>query len=167
MAKEDGIFNDSKIKYKGIADLSLFYNKLREWLMDLKYSDPKDTEIKYSEKIKPSGKTIEVLWEVSKSEQAEYFKIKIGIKMYLVNINEAETEINGRKIKLDNGDFEIKLSSSLIRNANNKWDENSMMFKIYERYIIPRMIEHYKIETYKDSVKIMDEIKNFFNLYRF
>ena len=42
-----------------------------------------------------------------------------------------------------------------------------MMFKLYERYIIPRMIEMYKIETYKDTVKIMDEMKNFFNLYTF
>ena len=135
--------------------------------MESKYSDPKDTEVKYVEKIKPTGKTIEVVWEVSKSEQAGYFKPKISIKMYITNLNEIETEKDGKKIKLDNADFEFKISSSVERNAEDNWDEHSMMFKLYERYIIPRMIEMYKIETYKDTVKIMDEMKNFFNLYTF
>ena len=159
------IFNESKIKYRGLADAALFYQKLRDFLLDIRYSEPK--EEKYVEKIKPTGKTIEVVWETSKSAQAGYFKIKIAIKMYITNLNEVETEMNGKKIKLDNADFEFKISSSLLRNADNKWDEHSMMFKIYERYIINHLIEANKIETYQDTVKIMDMIKEFFNLYKF
>lgn len=170
MPKEDSIIKGAKIKYKGNFDFKLFYKKIREWLMREKYSDPcEEGEKKYSEKIKPSGKTIEVVWSSSKKEEADYFSLQIDIKFFINNLNEVEVEKESKKMKLDSGEIEVWIDSKLVRNAakKNAWNENGLMFKIYERYIIKDKIEQFKIELYKDTNKIMDETKNFFNLYKF
>ncbi len=168
MSKEDVIFRDTKIKYKGIFDLNLLYKKLREWVKEAKYSDPAETgETKYAERVKPNGKQLEIVWQTSRKEEGGYFKLTLEIKFFINGLTEVEVEREGRKIKLDSAEPELYFSSSVIRNADNQWDENSLMFKFYEKYIIPDKIEGFKIDSYKDASKIMDEVKNFFSLYRF
>ena len=168
MPKEDSIIVDSKVKYKGTFDLKLLYKKIREWLLREGYSDPcEGGEKKYSERVKPGGKQIEFVWEAKKGEEAGYFDLNIKLSFFLNALNEVEIEKDGKKIKLDNGEIEVVFNSALVRNANDKWDEGGFMFKIYERYIIGDKIEHFKIELYKDSNKLIDEVKNFFSLYRF
>ncbi len=169
MPKEDSIISDSKIKYKGNFDLKLLYKKLREWLLREEYSDPCSDggEKKYAERVKPGGKQVEIVWNTSKGEEGGYFSLQIKIEFFINNLNEIDADRNGRKIKLDSGEAEVKFSSILVRNADKKWNEKSLMFKIYERYIIRDKIEHFKIELYKDTNKLIDEVKNFFNLYRF
>ncbi|MBI2148499.1 hypothetical protein HYU23_02370 [Candidatus Woesearchaeota archaeon] len=168
MPKEDSIISGAKIKYKGTFDFKLLYKNLRDWFMREKYSDPCEKgEKKYSEKIKPSGKQVEIVWDTSRGEEVGYFSLQMNVKFFVNNLNEAEVERDGKKIKIDNGEVEMEFSSKLVRNADKKWDENSLMFKLYERYIIKDKIEQFKIEIYQDTNKLMDEVKNFFNLYRF
>ncbi|MBS3152743.1 hypothetical protein J4230_05010 [Candidatus Woesearchaeota archaeon] len=168
MPKEDAIIRGAKIKYKGTFDFNLLYRKLREWLIREKYSDPCESgEKKYSERIKPSGKQIEVVWSTSKGEEGGYFSLNIDIKFFVIDLTEIEVEKDGKKIKMDKCEVEIEFSSKLIRNANKAWDEDNLMFKLYERYIVGDKTEQFKIELYKDTNKLMDEVKNFFNLYRF
>ena len=89
------------------------------------------------------------------------------IKFFVNGLNEVEVDRDGKKIKLDNCEINIEFDSSVIRNSNKKWDEDGLMFKIYERYIIKDKIEQFKIELYKDTNNIIDKAKNFLNLYRF
>ncbi len=165
MPKEENIFRDSKVKYRGIFDVSLLYKKLREWYMREGYDDPK--EIKYVEKIKPEGKQIEIAWETDKIEEAGYFKLVQEIKFYVTRLSEIDVERDGQKIKLDKCDIELAFSSKVVANADEKWKEYSFMFKMYERYIIKYRLEELKIDVYKDTSKIMEEVKNFLNLYKF
>jgi len=167
MPKEDVIFSRAKLKYNGPFDIKELYRKTRIWLMQEGYSDPSKKEEKYLEKIKPEGKTIEILWVTSKDKEAGYFRLKIEVEFFLKQIKEGETEYKGRKVKSDTGEIEMFISSSLIRNANQKWNEHGMMFKLYEKYMIPDKIEDFKINIYKDTNDLMEEIKNHFNLYKF
>ena len=93
--------------------------------------------------------------------------MNIDIKFFVIDLTEIEVEKDGKKIKMDKCEVEIEFSSKLIRNANKAWDEDNLMFKLYERYIVGDKTEQFKIELYKDTNKLMDEVKNFFNLYRF
>lgn len=166
MPKEDSIL-DTKIKYRGVFDLEVLYLKLRDWLMREGYADPCEFgEKKYSEKIKPNGKQVEIVWETSKSEEGDYFKIVMKLSFYVVGLSEVEVERDGKNIKLDKAEVEIKFSSSLVRNANESWDENSLFYKIYEKYILGNSkIDEFRIATYKDTTDLVDEAKNFLNLY--
>jgi len=167
MPKEEAIISDAKVKYKGPFDFLLLYKKLKEWFLREGYGDAFKNEKKYAEKIKPNGKNIEIVWEMSRKEEQDYFEVKINISFFAVNLTEVEVEKNGKRIKLSNAEIEIKFDSKLVRNANNKWDENSLMFKFYEKYFAQDRIEFFRIECYQDTQNLIDETKNFFNLYRF
>jgi len=165
MAKEDVIFSRSKLRYNGSFDLTNIYKKLRMWIIQQGYSDPE--EEKYVEKIKPEGKTIEFVWKTTKDKEGGYFCLAIKIEFFYKFIKDKEETYKGKKIKLDNGEAELFISSTLVRNASGKWNEHGLMFKIYEKYIIADKIEDYKIELYKDTNSLMEEIKNYLNLYKF
>ncbi len=169
MAKEDSIISDAKIKYKGTFDLKLLYKKLRDWMKREGYSDPCEDggEKKYSERVKPEGKQLEILWGTKKNAEADYFSQQIEISFFINGLKEVEIDKDGRKLKLDSCEIEIKFNSKLVRNAAKQWNEHSVMFKVYERFLVKHKIEEHKIEVYKDTNKLMDEIKSFFSLYRF
>ncbi len=165
MPKEETLYSDAKVKYNGIFDLSLLYKRLRGWYMNSGYGEPK--EIKYAEKVKPDGKQLEIVWEASKKEEADYFELWQGVKFYVTRLNEVEVDKDGQKLKLDKCNIELTFSSKIIMNANKKWDESSLMFRLYERFIIKYRVEELKIDAFRDTTKMMDEVKNFLNLYRF
>jgi len=165
MSRDEPVIPDVVIKYRGIFDLTLIYNNLKLWLIDSGYAEPR--EIKYAEKIKPGGKDIEIIWETDKLEDLGFFKFKTSIKFYAQRINEAEVERDGNKLKLHKGDLWLTFNSQLSINANNKWQDHSIMYKLYEKYIIKDRIDYYKIQIYEGMNKIMTEVKNFLNLYTF
>jgi hypothetical protein len=167
MSKEETIVSSSKISYKGIFDLQELYNLMRGNLMMAGWDDPVEKgEEKYSEKVKPNGKMIEIVWKTSKEEEKGYFKLQMTIKFFIMGLNEVETEKDGKKLKLDKGDIAIEVSSKIMENAKNAWEEHSLMFKIYEKYFIKERIEEVKIQLYQETNKLVDTTKTFLNLYR-
>lgn len=167
MPKEETIISDTKVKYKGNFDFLLLYKKLKEWFLREGYGDAWKNEKKYAEKIKPNGKNVEIIWEMSRKEEQDYFQVNINVSFFAVGLTDVEVEKDGKRIKLNNAEIELKFDSKLIRNANKKWDENSLMFKFYEKYLVQDRTEFYRIECYQDTQNLIDETKNFFNLYRF
>ena len=169
MVKEDSIISDVKIKFKGNFDLKLLYKKLREWLKREGYSDPCEGggEKKYSERVKPEGKQLEILWGTKKGAEAGYFSQEIDISFFLNGLKEVEVDNDGKKLKLESCEIEMKFNSKLVRNASKQWEEHSMMFKLYERFVVKYKIDEHKIQVYKDTNKLIDEVKSFFSLYRF
>ena len=163
MPESDIIYKDAQLKLKGIYDLKLMYKKIYEWLQDEGF------EIKekyYVERIKPFGKIIEFEWECQQSE-GEYFKYQINLKCFVIGANQIEVEKDNEKLKLTKSELELTFNAKLIRNANNKWADDSFIKKLYEEYFIKDEIEHQKIEVYKEVHDLMAEIKNFINLYHF
>ncbi len=163
MPKEDVIYDRTKLKYVGNFDFKDMYKRFRIWITQNQYSDPR--EIKYIEKITPAGKTVEFVWETSKFKE-DYFELKIEIEFFIKGLKDAEADFKGRKIKLDNGEIEVAFTSRLIRNCNKKWDEHGLIFKLYEKYIIAEYIEQFKIDVYRDTNRFMEELKNYFNLFK-
>ncbi len=165
MPKEESIV-DTKLKHRGVFDLELLYNKLRNWLLNEDYSDPVTSgEKKYAEKVKPNGKQIEIVWESSKEKEEGFFLIKIKISFYVIGLNEIEVERDGKMIKLDKAEVDMKFSSSVTINAKEKFDESGLMYKIYKRYMIREKIEEIKIECYKDTNNLISEVKSFLSMY--
>src|SRR3989338_3885164 len=151
MPKEESIISGAKVKYKGTFDLEILYSKIREWFMDQGYSDPcENGEKKYSERIKPNGKTLEILWEASKEGENGYFKLDLNVTFFINSLNEVEVEKDGRKLKLHNCGIEVEFNSKFTENANNSWDENSFIFRIYRELGLKDRAEEFKIDLYND-----------------
>lgn len=162
MAEKEAIFSDTKIKWIGIIDLAVFYKKLREWLIIKKYKDI--AEIKYVEKIKPNGKTIEIVWKCTRKD-VDYFNFVINIEFNFMGVNDAELEKDGKRIKLSKVEAEVKISSEIIKDPKDDWKKSPHMRNLYEKYVIKHKIDEAKIECYKNTSDLIEEIKNYFTLY--
>lgn len=161
MAEKEAIFSDTKIKWVGIIDLSVFYKKLQEWLKIKKYST---LEKKYVERIKPNGKTIEIVWECTRKD-VDYFNFIINVEFNFIGVNDAEVERDGKRIKLSKVEAELKISSHILKDPKDNWKTKPYMRNLYETYIIKHKIEEAKIECYKNTSDFIEEIKNYFALY--
>lgn len=163
MSETEPIFQDAVISWSGIIDLPLFYKKIQMWLETKKY---KTKELRYAEKIKPNGKQIEIIWESNKSE-GNYFKFKQKTSIFLIGVSDAEIERDGKKLKLNKIEARISISSEFTKDAADAYKDRPYMKKIYETYIYKHKIEEAKIECYKDTSDYIEEIKNYFDMYKY
>lgn len=157
-----------KVVYKGLFDISDLYKEIKSWLDHKGYGDENSDfkEETYVERLKGDSKQIEVKW-ICEKEASDYSKNKITITFFVVGLSDAETDWKGKKIKTNQGEIEINISSELITNASGKWDPNSLMKKIYEKLIVKDRIQNEMIELYKDTYKLQDTIKTFLELRQF
>lgn len=162
MAEKEAIFSSTEIKWVGVIDLSVFYKKLREWLIIKKYKDIAET--KYVEKIKPNGKTIEIVWKCTRKD-VDYFNFVINIEFSFTGVSDAEVEKDGKRIKLSKVEAEVKISSEIIKDPKDDWKNKPYMRNLYEKYVIKHKIEEAKIECYKNTSDLIEELKNYFALY--
>ena len=140
-----------KIKQSGIFSFSDLYEFLYDWLTVEGY---RVVEKKYSEKILGDAKTIEIVWE-NERKISDYFKFHIKMEWMITGLKKIEVKKEDQKVTMNSGTVEIKFSAVLIKDYENRW-ENQPFWKfwrgVYDRYIIKT-----RIEEYED--KIEDEIK--------
>lgn len=163
MSETEPIFQDAVISWSGIIDLAVFYKKIQAWLETKKY---KTKELRYAEKIKPNGKQIEIVWESNKNE-GNYFKFKQKTSIFLIGVSDAEIEKNGKKLKLNKVEARISITSEFTKDAADAYKNHLYMKKIYETYVYKHKIEEAKIECYKDTSDYIEEIKNYFDMYKY
>lgn len=161
---EEIIAKDVKIKRKGIFDMEYVYKKIKQWFDSRGYSDFK--EIKYIERVKPNGKQLEIAWE-AKKEVSDYFTNVIRLTFLVLGLNKVEIEKEGKKISMNDGDIELIFNAVLVKNAGEKFNEDGIIKKVYERYIIKDRIEEYKIEIYDNIYSLVNEVKLMLELYDF
>ncbi|MBU2406982.1 MAG: hypothetical protein KKA26_03270, partial [Nanoarchaeota archaeon] len=132
-----------KVVYKGFFDMSELYKEVKSWLDNKGYGDENEDfkEETYVERLKGESKQIEVKW-ICEKEASDYSKNQITITFFAVGLSEAEADWKGKKIKTNQGEIEINLSSNLITNASGKWDPNSLMKKMYEKLVVKDRIQN-------------------------
>ena len=157
------IVPSSSVKHKGTLDLRRMYQSLWGWLEAEGY---KIQEKQYGERVKPEGKTYEINWEATRTEE-DYFTYTITVSLYITGLQKVETEHNGERMTLDSATYEIKLSGTLARNVTNEWNEGSFMFRFYEGRVIPDRIEAHRIEMYENVMSLLSEVKTFLHVYQF
>jgi len=162
------VIKSLKIAFKGIFDMTDLYKQMKFWLNGKGYGDEtKDfKENVYVERIKGDSKQIEIKW-ISEKKVSDYFRNQIVITFFVLGLKDAEADWKRKKIKMDQGDIELNLSSNLITNANGKWNNKSFMKRFYERFVVKDRTEGYKIELYKDTYDLHNLIKSIFELRKF
>ena len=157
-----------KVKYRGGFDLGDFYKKIKIWLETEGYGDENKNfkEAKYIEAIKPFGKNIDIKW-IAEKNISDYFSIYFTVVFRIIGLQDTEVPYENKKIKSNKGEIEVRLSADLITNRQGKWSRNSFMKNIYEKVIIDKRIEEYKLQTYKKIYSLHDELKMYLNLPRY
>lgn len=148
-----------KIRHLGYLDLDEFYKWLKRWLEFKGFWDNSNEKL-YSEIITPGGKKIDIVWKCQKSK-TKYFIYHIDIVFLLIGVNKVEMQKDDKKIKIEKGDFEIRVSGYMEK----KNSSDSMIWKAYERVILKHNIDMYLADL-ADTVGSLNEgIKEIFEQY--
>lgn len=162
MVEKDTIF-DGKVKQTDIFDFKELYNFLYKWLIDEGY---KVVEKNYAEKVTPGGKEIDVEWEATK-KISDYFRFVLKPRWKILGMNDVEVEKNGKKLKMNKGQVEIKLGGILEKDYEARWEGNAF-FKflrgVYDRYIIRARIEDYEKKLFGEADEFLVQMKSFLAL---
>jgi len=160
---ETSLAFETKIVHSGIFDFKDLYGFLYEWLSNLQYIV---IEQKYSEKIKPLGKEVEIAWLcLRKINDYIRYKVKVGIKV--LKMVDVEVTEDGVKIKKNKGDVEVKFAGFLERDYENKWEQNpiSKFFRgIYDKYLVPTRIEDYEDRLGDELSETSEQFKAYLSL---
>lgn len=162
MAERDKIF-ESKVVHQGIFDFKETYGFAYKWLVDEGYLI---TEKKYSEKVRPDGKEVEIEWVVWR-KISDYFKFYATIRWRIFRMTSVEVEKNGVKVKMENGQPEIKIQGYLERDYEKKWEGRAFrkfLRGVYDRYIIKHRIEQYEAKLFSELDEFATQLKSFLTL---
>ena len=164
-AETINVCSNLSLNWRGVFDMDEFYKLVKSWLDFQGYGDEKTTfkESSYTERIKPNGKQLEVKWVCEKFIN-DYFSIQLSLVILVVGLNEVEINEEGRKIKVNKGEIEVRISSDLIKNRNGKWKKNSLMKRLYENVLIKDNLNEYRKDAYDKAYALQGEMKRFFNL---
>ena len=162
MVEKDIVYK-GKVKHSGIFDFAELYHFCYNWMFDKDY---KIIEKTYSEKVKPNGKQVEILWE-GKRKISDYFRFVLKLQWRILGMNEVEVQKDGAKIKLNKGQLEIGFTAVLEKDYEHRWEGNAF-FKflrgVYDRYIIRGRIEKYEEKLFFEVDEYIAQVKAFLAL---
>ncbi|MFA6022706.1 MAG: hypothetical protein WC781_01315 [Candidatus Pacearchaeota archaeon] len=160
MAEKDKI-TESKVKYSGIFDFKEVYQFVYRWLDEEDYWIE---EKKYIEEVSGDTKKVEIQWIASK-KISDYFKFEHKLNWRIIGLTSIEVEKNGKKIKMNKGNFEIKIASTLVKDWEGTWEKQPYMKflrGLYDRFLIEGRIKSYEIKCFLDGQDLAEQIKAFF-----
>jgi hypothetical protein len=159
MAEKDTVFK-GKIKQTGIFSFKDLYAFLYDWLKDEGYDV---FEKSYSEKVTGDSKQIEITWEATR-EISDYFKFMMKINWQILGMKSVDVQKDDKKIKMDSGSLEIRFTGVLIKDYEERWENQpfwKFMRAIYEKYIIKSRVEDYQIKLLSEVEEIIAQCKSF------
>lgn len=163
MAEKETIYS-SKIKYEGLFPFADFYRFLYEYLNEELGLDLKEEQ--YIERIKGDSKNIDFVW-VGTKKVTDYFKYHIKVKARIIGMTKIEVTQDGVKKKMEKGSIELKMSSTLIRDYQGKFEQNAFkkfLRGIYEKWVIPSRVSQYEDKLASDSDSFLAQVKSYLDL---
>ena len=163
MAEKDQIFS-SKMKYEGIVSFKDFYRFCYDWLKEETALDV--AEEKYVEKLKGDSKDIDIEW-IGTRKVTDYFKFHVKVAFRILGLKDIETTQAGAKIKINQGSVEIKLTGTLIRDYEGKFEvtaHKKFLRSIYEKWVIASRIEQFEDKLISDCDEFLSQSKAYLDL---
>jgi hypothetical protein len=160
------LLSDERIQYEGLFDIKELYKHAHNWLTWRKFDV---SEKQYTEKVKASGKELDIKWEATKFID-EYSAFKIKIRWQIFGMNDVEVKQGAETVKMQKGELNIYITANLETDRQDYWAQNafySFLRAFYDRYLYRSTIERLKAELWKLGWDYYNELKSFLNLYKY
>lgn len=162
MSEKDKVVKELTIKQKAQFNMLEFYKFLSSWFEVNRYVF---YETNYDDKTDAGKKSLKIKWTGSKDVD-DYYQFKVQVTLELKNYE----IIEGEKEKLVDGDFKIELSSTLVSDYEEKWENGPVMKFLRataDKFFFTGKREKYIKELRDDTYDIFDKVKSFLNLQKF
>ena len=152
---------ETKVKYNGLFEFKELYQFVYRWLNDEDYWVE---EKKYIEEVAGDTKKVEITWEAGK-KVSDYFRYHLKLDWRIIGLTSVEVERNGKKVKINKGNCEIKISATLQKDWGSQWDKTpTMKFLrgVYDKFVIIERVKQYEGKLDGDLNSLAEQIKAFF-----
>ncbi len=163
MAEKEQVFS-SKMKYTGVFNYKDFYKFCYQWLTEETGLDVEES--KYAEKVSGNSKDIDIEWK-GKAKINDYFKFEVKIVWKIIGLEQVEIMQDGKKIKTNKGQPEIKVKGTLVRDYEGKYETSpfkKVIRAIYEKWVIPSRIEQLEDKLIGDCDEFLSQAKAYLDL---
>ena len=163
MAEKETLFS-SKIKYTGVFSFQDFYQFCYDWLIE--EFELLVIEDKYIEKIEGDSKKVDIEWTGVK-KVTDYFRYAVKVKFKIIGLKKVEVQRDGVKEKMNEGVIEVKVSSTLIRDWQGKFESNGFqkfLRTIYDKWVIPSRIDQVEGKLIGDSNEFLEQAKAYLDM---
>jgi len=166
MVERKVLVDEEEMDYEGLFNLLELYSIIDDYLKQKGYDK---FEPLNEEQVMPSGKEIHIVM-TPKKWHSDYVRKFLKIDMLFNSIKEVETEIDGVKVKLNQGKVKILYSCFLETDWEGRWEQKPIYFflrTLMEKYVYRKQTRDFEMETISDLRELKDKMGAFLNLYRF
>ncbi|HJX50423.1 MAG TPA: hypothetical protein VJ438_03095 [Candidatus Nanoarchaeia archaeon] len=163
MSEKDKVFSN-KIKYRGVFSFPDFYQFAYDWLRD--ETGLLLSEDKYKEKLMGDSKNLEIEW-TGRRDMTDYFRFELKVIFRIIGLVNVEVMQDGKKIKTNKAEIEIKIEGSLIRDYKSKFEKSAVhkfMRAIYEKSVIAARVEQFEVKIIEDCNEFLSQVKAYLDL---
>jgi hypothetical protein len=163
MVELDKPIPTQKVRHVGIFDFKETYRFCYMWFLNEQYDI---VEKNYTEKITPRGKEIEIEWDAVR-KISDYFRFQIQTKWRVVGLNDVEVEYEGKKVKMDKGDCEIRFTAVLQKDYESRWEDTPILKwlrTLYDKYLIQARIDKYEAKLVEELNDLLAQTKAYMAL---
>lgn len=166
-------FTDFTIKYKDVFSLEYLYLLMHEWLVIEGYADrddPKFPETFYLQRESPGGKEVWFRWRPTKvppEDRSGLWRYEFDIDAHVLGLNQVELIKDGKKIKADKGEIEIKSSVYLVFAYDQAW-KNHPLWRKHKEWIKTTLLKNkfnfHKAQITEESRRFQEAIKTYLRM---
>lgn len=149
--------------FEGIFSYKDFFRILDVWQRDKFYDK---FEKRNEEFVKPDGtKQIEIEFTPWK-KTTDYYKIILKIEMMLTNMKDVEIDHGGKKIKMQKGKIEWKVTGYLIVDYENKWNKTLSYFirDLFDKFVNRNITKKYYDMVIDDCNDLYNTLTSYLNM---
>ena len=152
-----------KLKQTGYWKYSEIYDMTFNWLKDQGYLLKEDL---YNEKLQSNGKEVIIKWTAIR-KVTDYFMFEIKLEWHILGMNDAEVEIDGKKVKTNKGEVEIVFKGNLVKDYEKRWEDKPIwkfLRGVYEKYVIRETVDEYEDDLEDEVKEIVSDVKAFLRI---
>jgi hypothetical protein len=163
MSEKETLFS-SKLKHKGVFSFKDFYKFCYDWLTQ--ETDLLLQETKYSEKLSGDSKEIDIEWK-GFTKLTDYFRFDIKVVWKILGLKEVQIQKNGNKIKTNEGQIEMSVKGTLVRDWQGTYEKSGIgkfFRETYDKWVIPSRIDQFEEKVIGDSDEFLGQAKAWLSL---
>jgi len=166
MVEKRPVIEQESVSYEGIFNLKELYQLLQGWMSDKGYVP---VEKRVHESVAKSGKHIEVEFEPFK-KYTDYAKSVIRIHFTAREVTDVETDVDGRKRKMQKGKVHVQIDSWLETDYEHRWEIQPVFYvlrSLFEKYVYTPFMSGFIKGVRDDTNDLREQVKAYLNIERF
>ena len=153
-----------RITYSGIFDVDELFGAIKSFFNERKYTFIQE---EHTETIKTSGREIKINISPERNVD-EYVKFKINLEVLGWRCTDVLIDEDGKKVKKQRGDLEIRFKSSMAKNYKKTFKGNKFgefLRQTYEKYITKDRLSKYEDKLTDETNELINRIKTTLGQY--